>query len=178
MTLQTTFRPNLRLPRHLAIAVITIAAFFCTSAASTHAAVTLAADLAVDYDNKFQFYWNAPVGWISSVPGPNSTGDMTTGALLDLSSHRPLIQVSTAPTRYTADGDADSTGTHSTPANYLSINDGGSSINAHPGRGKNQQASGAGIDRYVITSFTVDAFGEYSIQNSYVRTNSTDSGGV
>lgn len=153
---------------------------------STFAATTVA-NLAVDYDTKFQFLWNAPTGWVGDTYDGNnqvitgSTGDMSTGALTVISSLKPLVKVG-ATTRYTADGDAFNPGstpnTQSNPSRYLSISDSGSTVSGHPGWGTAQQSVVGGAPaRHVVTAFTVTIAGSYLIENSTLYTGAT-SGGV
>ena len=103
------------------------------------------------------FYWNAPTNW-----AVGTEGDLSSGAVSDRSSWRPMIW---SGTKWTADGNNTA---NNPPSDHLQITGTG----GHPG------AAGATreLDRYAISAFTVGQAGDYEILLGKVSTQPSGNG--
>ena len=101
------------------------------------------------------FYWNAPTNW-----APGLAGDLSSGAITDRASWKPLLW---SGTQWTADGD---NANNNSPSSNLRM----TATGGHPGEAGTTRT----LDRYAISAFTIGQAGDYRLMLGKV---SSEAGG-
>lgn len=113
-----------------------------------------------DYRDNFaganwSYYWNAPSNW-NTIPNAISNQPITSGAVGDIDSYRPLV----GGANLTPDGNLD--GVDNFPAGYLRLNRNG----GMPGASINENNV---TDRFAIAAFEITNSGYYAITDSWLQ---------